>query len=138
MYGIPTLKGFKNRVEFGLTISEQTFAAHRCQGLVVAMSASCAHVKAVKRYLKTNGQEPAKRKQVSTVTIEEACRATKTMSVERRQLLDFVVRMRESEEQARVREREGLHLQAEIWRTRARAFDEVYTELKGSGFGRKI
>lgn len=59
------------------------------------------------------------------------------MSVERRQLLEFVTCLRESEKIARQRDGEGLHWQAECWRCRARAFDEVFTELKGSGFGAK-
>lgn len=59
------------------------------------------------------------------------------MGVERTQLLEFVTRMREAEEQARIRERDGLYMQSQWWRARALAFNEVYTELKGSGFGRK-
>lgn len=59
------------------------------------------------------------------------------MSDERSRLLDFLNRMRESECTAQQREAQGLLLQAEVWRARARAFNEVYTELKGSGYGRK-
>jgi hypothetical protein len=59
------------------------------------------------------------------------------MSLDRAILFDFVCRMRESWAIADQRERDGLYMQAEMWRVRARAFDEVYTELKGSGFGQK-
>ena len=59
------------------------------------------------------------------------------MTIERKQLLDFLESMREAEVCAKQREHDHLFLQAEICRARARAFNEVYTELKRSGFGSK-
>jgi uncharacterized protein (UPF0335 family) len=46
--------------------------------------------------------------------------------------------MRESEQEADRCAVSGQTMAAERWRWRARAFDEVYTELKGRGFDAKL
>jgi uncharacterized protein (UPF0335 family) len=57
-----------------------------------------------------------------------------TVNIEREQLLEFVVRMREAEEAA---QKDPNAIQRAYWSGRSRAYDEVYTELKGSGFGER-
>jgi hypothetical protein len=59
------------------------------------------------------------------------------MHPDREILFEFVTRMRESQEQERmaIKNRDGWAMAR--WSARTQAFNEVYTELKGSGFGRK-
>ena len=56
------------------------------------------------------------------------------MNAERDLLFDFVCRMREAEQASR---RTVDQYNIISWAARARAFDEIYTELKGMGFGQK-
>jgi hypothetical protein len=50
---------------------------------------------------------------------------------DRKLVLEMLLRMRESEQCARVARTQ---LDKAVWLSRARAFDEIYTELKGRGY----
>jgi hypothetical protein len=56
------------------------------------------------------------------------------MSPDRELLLEIVIRMRESTEAAK---NANAYADEMFWRGREAAFNEVYTELKGSGLGRR-
>ena len=57
---------------------------------------------------------------------------------DRELVLEIIKRLRESQQEAKTAESFGATHRADVWRARARAFDECYTELKGRGYAVKI